>query len=285
MIKRFFILTNIILLTIAAYTMADLIYDRLISTIRPIKVAMVKKQGPSSRHQAANHPFQHYDAILKRNLFKTKKVEKQKSDKINLDQLKKTELNLKLWGTVSGSGERAYAVIEDLKKRKQNLYRKGDTIQEATVSAILREKVILNVNGKDEVLQMEDIKSGSGKHISASRTRATSSRSTRAQRISLRRSLIERSMQDMGNLMGQINIQPYLENGVPSGMALSRIKPNSIFRRMGLRNGDVIKGVDGEEIRSVDDALKLYENLKTSSKVSLQLKRRGKDKTIEYIIR
>jgi general secretion pathway protein C len=76
-----------------------------------------------------------------------------------------------------------------------------------------------------------------------------------------------------------------MEDGIPAGLSLSRIKPNSIFRRMGLRNGDVITGVDGNEISTVDDALRLVDNLRSSSTLSVQLKRRGRDKTIEYRIR
>jgi general secretion pathway protein C len=85
--------------------------------------------------------------------------------------------------------------------------------------------------------------------------------------------------------MTQVQIRPHMENGVPAGLALSSIKPNSIFRRMGLRNGDVITGVDGREISSVDDALRLVDNLKSASTVSVQLKRRGRQKDIEYHIR
>jgi general secretion pathway protein C len=85
--------------------------------------------------------------------------------------------------------------------------------------------------------------------------------------------------------MTEIVIRPHLENGQPDGLALSNIKPNSIFRRMGLRNGDVLKGVDGNEIQSVDDALKLYENLKDSDSVQVTLSRRGQDRIINYNIR
>ena len=53
---------------------------------------------------------------------------------------------------------------------------------------------------------------------------------------------------------------------------------------MGLRNGDVIIGVDGTTIESVDDALKLYENLQSSTAVQVQLRRRGQLKTIDYKI-
>ena len=54
---------------------------------------------------------------------------------------------------------------------------------------------------------------------------------------------------------------------------------------MGLRNGDVLKSVDGQEIRSVDDALKLYESLKSADNVSVVLQRRGTERTINYNIR
>jgi len=54
---------------------------------------------------------------------------------------------------------------------------------------------------------------------------------------------------------------------------------------MGLRNGDVITGVDGQQIETVDDALKLYENIMSTSNVEVQIKRRGREKTIQYNIK
>ncbi len=92
--------------------------------------------------------------------------------------------------------------------------------------------------------------------------------------------MIDQAIQDVGQLATEIRIQPSEE-----GLSLSNIKPNSIFRRMGLRNGDVLKAVDGQEIRTVDDALRLYERLKSSDNVAVQLQRRGSDRTINYNIR
>ena len=44
-------------------------------------------------------------------------------------------------------------------KKKQNLYRAGDSIQNATVKKILEKRVILNVDGHSEILEMEKIRS------------------------------------------------------------------------------------------------------------------------------
>jgi len=68
---------------------------------------------------------------------------------------KNTNLNLRLWGTITGSSISAYAIIEDTTTRKQKLYKKSDEIQNATVIMILREKVVLRVGEHLEILEIE----------------------------------------------------------------------------------------------------------------------------------
>ncbi|MBW1897649.1 MAG: PDZ domain-containing protein [Deltaproteobacteria bacterium] len=233
-------------------------------------------------------PLLFYKAIIDRNLFKTgmEAGEKKKSNNVNLDEIKPTELNLKLWGTVTGPAAFAFAVIEETKNRTQSLYRTGDTIQNATVKLILREKVVLNVNGRDEILEIEQLDTKSKRRVSAISSRSRGDvKPLRAQKITLRRSQIQSAMENVSDLMSQVKIRPHFENGQPDGLTLSSLKPRSIFRKMGLRNGDIITGIDGSPIQTVDDALKFYESLTSSSNVSLQMKRRGREKTIEYKIK
>ena len=85
--------------------------------------------------------------------------------------------------------------------------------------------------------------------------------------------------------MQQVRMRPHFTNGKPDGLTFTQIKPNSIFHKMGIKNGDVITGVDGNTIESKDDALKLYQSLQSSSNLKLQLKRRGRMKSIGYYIK
>ena len=62
-----------------------------------------------------------------------------------------TTLKLKLWGTITGNGIGACAIIEAAGKREQKLYRAGETVQNATLKIILRGKVVLEVEGKYEM--------------------------------------------------------------------------------------------------------------------------------------
>ena len=53
---------------------------------------------------------------------------------------------------------------------------------------------------------------------------------------------------------------------------------------MGFRNGDVIVGVDGKDIESVDDALSLYKNLQSADNVKVEIRRRGRLQTLNYSV-
>ena len=142
--------------------------------------------------------------------------------------------------------------------------------------------MVLAVGGKDEILSMEEMNSSG-----VSRTippMQTGPRVLPKQNIVLKKSDLVNALQSPDAISEQARMRPHFRDGKPDGLMLTGIRPNSIFRRMGLRNGDIIMGVDEEDIRSVDDALKFYQGLKSSTNAKLQIKRRGRVRTLEYRI-
>ena len=292
MIKHYFTLANLLLIGAAVYVGVNAFYmvtSANLERLEPVTAEATGSQLPAAEQR---YPLSHYSTIAARNLFKTKTdTGGAVPTAVNVEALEQTQLKLKLWGTVTGTGEKDYAVIEEAGKRQQNLYRVGDTIQDATVKLILREKVVLTVNGKDEVLEIEKTTGIPGAVGAMARMPGPGTMApqlptpTRIQKITLRRSQIDSAIQDVNQLLTEVNIRPHFQQGQPDGIMLSRIKPNSLFIRMGLRNGDIISGVNGRSIQSVDDALGFYESLKSSDNVTLQLKRGGRERNIEYAIK
>jgi len=292
MLKHSFTLLNLLFIGVIVYLGVNAFYLVTSARLDQDQPVAVGKNRAAPPEKNLLRPMSHYNAIVTRNLFKTKATPAVAPQPIvNVEGLEQTNLKLKLWGTVSGSSAEAFAVIEDPAKRMQNLYRVGDKVQDATVKIILREKVVLNVKGKDEILEIEKTVSRAGKFRPArsgapgsSRERA-SRRPVRTQKITLRRNQVEDAMQDVNQLLTQVNIRPHFDRGQPDGLMLSRIKPNSLFMRMGLRNGDVISGVNDQNLESVDDALTFYESLRSAESVTVRLKRGGRERKIEYTIR
>ena len=290
--QRLCAVINLVLITLGAYFAVSMFYQIIGMQFQPSYAASTSVHNSPTVDTMFVQPTSYYRPILERDLFHIRKAAKaaSASPAVVLDELERTQLSLKLWGTVSGDPQQAYAVIEDQQRREQNLYRVGDTIQNATVKMILREKVILTFEGKDEVLDMADVQqAGASPGMIASRGRPPIAPpdmpSEGEQRITLQRNMLDESFSDLNRLMTEIAIAPNMEDGQPSGLSLSRIAPNSIFRRMGLRNGDVLLGVNGQQIQSPEDAMRMYEGLRSSDEIQLQLKRRGQERTIQYSIR
>ena len=287
--KRYLTITNLLLITLTLYFGVKIFYVTATARLDKRSVARANTRIDTDSALTTRFPFSHYGSIIERNLFKTKKEALQNVERVDVGNLKQTELKLKLLGTVTGDEESAYAVIEDDKKKQQNLFRIGDAVENATLKMILREKVILSVSGRDEILEIEkaDQSGNARRPTSTTTTRGKASETTavpQTQRINLKRSMLEEATGDMNRLMKDVSIQPHFEDGKADGLRLSRVSRDSIFRKMGLRRGDVITGVDGQSIESVDDALSLYDRLQSATNVKVEIKRRGQPQILDYSI-
>lgn len=293
MVNRYFTIANLLLLTVAVYFGVSIFYAilvaRLDSGIPPMSSAAAEAvaggDGPSSMAD--------YQVIVERNLFNSGRqalagAGKEGSPGLDVDKLKQTDMKLKLWGTSTGGDGQAYAVIEDQKTREQLLYRTGDAIQNAVVKMVLREKVVLTVSGRDEVLTQEE--PGVTKSSAPGSARADAGAAVRppaaepVQQVAVSQEQAEQAMENLGDLLNQATFRPHVEDGKPAGISITGIKPNAIFRKLRLRNGDIITGVNGQTIASVDDAMKVFGTLSTESPVQVKVKRRGQEETLEYKI-
>jgi general secretion pathway protein C len=225
-------------------------------------------------------PLNYFQPIIERSLFGSPDKPPENVKAKEIEALQPTSLKVALLGTVTGDQKSALAVIEETDKRTQGLYRIGDSVQSAMVKMILRGKVVLRVNEKDEILTMEE----SAKRAKTPRDRRAPRAGPRrsGSKITLNRSDLQESLTDINKLLTQVRIRPHFKDGQPDGLAVTRIKPGSIFSRLGLRNGDVVREVNGKPIRSPDDIFSLYEDFKSGSEVSVEISRRGRQRSLSY---
>ena len=294
MVNRYFTIANLLLLTVAVYFGVSIFYAiltaRLDSGIPPMSSAGAEAAAGGD----APSSMADYRVIAERNLFNSGRqalagAGKEGSPGLDVDKLKQTDMKLKLLGTTIGSNGQAYsAAIEDQKTREVVLYRHGDKIQNAVVESILREKVVLNKNGQYEVLIQEE--PGVTRSGSPGAARADAGAAVRpppaepVQQVAVSQEQAEQAMENLGDLLNQATFRPHVEDGKPAGISITGIKPNAIFRKLRLRNGDIITGVNGQTIASVDDAMKVFGTLSTEGPVQVKVKRRGQEETLEYKI-
>ena len=249
--------------------------------------------------------------IVERNIFgATEKAEPPPVEETvePIETLEETTLQLSLLGTIAGDDESARAIILDQRKRNQDIYRVGDSVQGAEIRKILRGKVILRHEDRDEILTMVEgddkprpsARAGRGDRRASratDRTRAMpepgasieeredDSAEIEEEVIPIAQDVLQSSMNNLNELLTQVRIRPYFRQGKPEGLIVSQIQANSIFAKLGLMNGDIIASVNGKQMSTPEEAFQLYNSLNSGAQVSIEITRRGQKKMLTYEIK
>ncbi|MCC6624330.1 MAG: PDZ domain-containing protein [Deltaproteobacteria bacterium] len=107
---------------------------------------------------------------------------------------------------------------------------------------------------------------------------------TGAYTYTLDRKMLDKQLADISKLQQDARPTPHYQDNQYQGIKLASVRPGSLFRAIGLRTGDIVKSVNGTAIDSPTKALELFEQLKSSSNIAVEIERRGKPNTLSYSI-
>jgi len=82
-----------------------------------------------------------------------------------------------------------------------------------------------------------------------------------------------------------VRVVPYFEGGKPLGFKLYGIKPETEVAKLGLKNGDVVKSVNGIELQSPGSVFGAYGRLRHESEFTVALLREGREETLRVDVR
>jgi general secretion pathway protein C len=196
---------------------------------------------------------------------------------------------VKLLGTlVSADKYWSFASVQDMVTQRSQTYMVGDQIQGAEVFFIERERVIVLNNGRKEYI---DNQPGDGSAPMPSYTPpvpvASASaappnnglgsgiRSTSENEYEVPRSEIDRTLANLNEVAMQARIVPAFKDGQAQGFKLFSIRPDSIYSKIGVQNGDVIRRINGFDLNSPEKALEVYSKLKEASRIEIEIERNG----------
>ncbi len=180
----------------------------------------------------------------------------------------------------------SYAIIEEEKKREQGVYKVGAEVPGgAVVKSVEWDRVILVVSGKDEILEIQAGLTG-GPLTAPSRFGAGSPSASTKPTSSMKgvevvsdseyivdREEVDNALENMSQLFTQIRAVPHFEGGESTGFRLFAIRRGSIFDKIGLKNGDIIRKINGQAMNDPTRALALLEELRSSTDLTVAVTR------------
>jgi general secretion pathway protein C len=213
----------------------------------------------------------------------------------------KSPLQLELVSTMVCPSDDNYsmAIIRDMstKEKDPEMYHRGSTLEpsKASVYRVTPKRVYILNGGRPEYLELD----GTAPVAVASNTPPPVTQpainpelgdidkgvNCTGNACTVDRSLVEKMLSNTTMLATAARFVPSIKDGKPNGFKLYAIRPQSIFGRIGLQNGDTIKAINGSEMTTPDAALGLYTKLRNASHLSVQVERRGETVTLDYTIR
>ena len=303
MLKRYFWLAYLLLVTAAAVMAADMAKGYVTMRLNVPHVQPPARVSGTAAPAVKRMTLADYAIISERNLFNANPPSSGLApvveEKPVEESVQPTQLRLRLIGIVAGDlPQQQYAIIEDLQRSgTQDLYQIGDVVQRAAIIDIRPECVLLDTRRQREKLCFEydndttDTPPAPRRRNGQEDSAAPSDRSAGDDIVRIdqgtwrvKRDLITEHFADLGTLSRQVRVTPHSIQGKPSGFRLTRLRPG-LLQRIGLINGDVLQRVNGLDVNSPEEALRAYQVIQSEPTVRLEILRRNSPTTLTYEIR
>ncbi|MGM0596766.1 MAG: type II secretion system protein GspC [Myxococcota bacterium] len=169
----------------------------------------------------------------------------------------------------------------------------GDIVAKASVIEIENKRVKFLKDGKEKVLTLfgeteiktvekekKDTKKKGGKK-SALQKMKDSIKKIGPYKYEIDKDVVKNLMKNIAKAGRGARIVPHSKGGFRA----SFVRHYSLFYKLGVRSGDIIKSVNNIPLNSIQETMMLYTKLKNASHLTISLKRRGKPVNIDYNIR
>ena len=284
LLKKYFWIAKLVFVALLASELAMLTNTRIdakLGSVEAVKLDNVKVEKTQPYVALSD-----YNPILKKNIFN--------SDYVYVDDaltggMKKAPEDYQLMGTIAWNQPWSMAVIQSRTSGKTGVYRTGQKVSDDTeVTLIERKMVTVTRAGKQEILRLPEIEVQANR-VKIARTDGNVNEGD-IKKVGDTDYVVSKDMLDAGfqnpmMWMRGARVVPHFEKGGISGFQLSNIKPDSLYGKIGLQDGDVIRRINNIEIKGPEEAFRLMSEIKNAKNVSMDITRNGKRMSYSYTVR
>src|SRR5713101_2569200 len=185
-----------------------------------------------------------------------------------------SNLNMTLTGVAVGAAGGCALVI--VQGQPEAAFCSGEEVSPGVrLDTVQRDRIVIVRNGVREAVFMKDAERGA----------AGAAVPPIVQSVGTDRQLVDRRQlqQQLGRpeFLNQALIVPNPDGG----FLVRQVQAGSLYEKLGLRPGDVIRNVNGQPLTSMDDVMRLYQQFGTAQRVLVDVQRQGRSETLYYDMR
>jgi len=186
-------------------------------------------------------------------------------------------------------------VVTVMHKHKTKVLARGEVINGFTLEGAGSNYATFSKNGKSYRVDLIKGQKGSGSGSIRNATSGSGSTTNTSSRVEgeivdvgdhklVDRSLLSHYAQNMDDIYKNIGITEVKEGNTLKGFKITFVKRGSPFAKLGVRRGDIIKSINGQEINSYNAAFNVYKNIGNVENLTLVIIRGKEEMELEYEI-
>ena len=232
--------------------------------------------------------FQDFSAIFERDLFghSAPSMVPEKPQKVkgssDPNGLNKEELSIALLGTVAGSPEVSRAIIENVETNVLSLYKVGDTVANASIENIGKNAVVLLHQGQRKTVRLGARESTRRETDNVKSVLARNAPRARKRDKERSYTTFADKLRHAATMLPEAVIEPYTVDGHIEGLKITGLEDIRPLEELGLRNGDVIRSVNGHRLTSKQIAFQISKKVRSQTVVSIELMRGSRIETFSF---
>ena len=256
-------------------------------------------------------PFSRFQPIIDLNVFDAEV----KNEEENIEIQKEAEVipgaklneilaNLELMGINYSKGRYIFCILKNKKTNVEDIFTIGDEVfdEGVTVKRIYttfgNQQVHLSLGTEVGILyyhEREPVdlpqKIASGKKVEKHKPQKPSEPihskySTDGKNFYISGTEVDAHLNNFGNLLNQARMVPYFKGGKHQGFKVKAIDKGSLYEKLGLKNNDVIKTINGESLAEAggEKLMGLFNLLRTEREFTVEIERGGVPQLLSYHI-
>ena len=214
----------------------------------------------------------YYNIFLANNIFGKSDILKKDDAQISAEKID----DLKLKATFV-SGDNSFIIVED--ENGANFVYLDQSFKGYTLTNVFDLKAVFEKNGETYEIVIDDTNIQNSSYVINEVQGGEIPLNSGVdmvileEPISVPRTEINSYIKNPNKIWRNIRIQEIRRGGQIDGFRVNYVKKSSFFDKSGLKSGDIIKAVDGKEIKSLADVMKYYNNINDLESLSLTVLR------------
>lgn len=282
------------LIVLVVFLLADAVSSVVGLFIRPVYPPIPKKPMAYSPVQT---PSEDYESILRRNMFNVEGKIPDPFDQGLLDclsQAKPSTQRILLQGTIVMNDERqSVALIQEEGSPIKIAVKKDEPFFDGKFLAMKvdRKKFCFQVRATQDFEYIEIPEDNLGMGVSAPSLdggRGADGITPLSENdYAVKQSFLEKNLLNLKDILETARAVPYIDqlSGKFQGFLIQSIDATSPFAQLGIRQGDLLTGVNDIVLDNAGKGLEAFQRLRSSPKITLKVVRDGQEKTLNYDVK